>query len=107
MPLTSDTIELVAARFRALAEPVRLHLMHALRAGERTVGELVEATGFGTANVSKHLQFLHAAGFVTRTKQGLHVRYGLAGDDVLELCDVMCGRLAAEAETRRQLFAGR
>ena len=105
--LTPQKIELVAERFRALGEPARLHIMNALRTGEQTVGELVEATGFGTANVSKHLQVLHASGFVTRRKEGLFVYYGLAGDDVFRLCDIMCGRLEAEAETRRQVLAGR
>jgi DNA-binding transcriptional ArsR family regulator len=106
-PLTPQMIELVAERFRALAEPARLHIMQALRGGELTVGELVETTGFGTANVSKHLQLLHAAGFVTRRKDGLRVYYGLAGEDVFRLCDIMCGHLAAEAESRRRLIAGR
>lgn len=105
--LTPEMIELVAERFRALAEPARLHIMQALRGGEQTVGELVEATGLGTANVSKHLQLLHGAGFVTRRKDGLYVYYGLAGEDVFRLCDLMCGRLAAETEARRQLLAGR
>jgi len=100
-------IELVAERFRALAEPARLHIMNALRTGEQTVGGLVEATGLGTANVSKHLQLLHAAGFVTRRKEGLYVYYGLAGDDVFRLCDIMCGRLAAETESRRKALARR
>ena len=105
--LTPEKIELVAERFRALAEPARLHLMNALRGGEQTVGELVEATGFGTANVSKHLQLLHAAGFVTRRKDGLYVYYGLAGEDAFRLCDIMCGRLEAEAASRRKVLAGR
>lgn len=105
--LPPEIIELVAERFRALAEPARLHLMQALRGGEQTVGELAEATGLGTANVSKHLQLLHAAGFLTRRKEGLYVYYGLAGADVFRLCDIMCGRLAAEAESRRQVLAGR
>ncbi len=105
--LSPEMIELVAERFRALAEPARLHIMQALRGGEQTVGDLVEATGLGTANVSKHLQLLHAAGFVTRRKEGLYVHYGLAGEDVFQLCDIMCGRLAAEAESRRQVLAGR
>ena len=105
--LTPDMIELVAEHFRALAEPARLHLMSVLRDGEQTVGELVEATGLGTANVSKHLQVLHAAGFVTRRKAGLHVYYGLAGEDVFRLCDIMCGRLEAAAESRRGVFARR
>jgi len=100
-------IELIAERFRALAEPARLHIMQALPSGEKTVGDLVEITGLGTANVSKHLQLLHASGFVTRRKEGLFVYYGLAGEDVFRLCDIMCGRLAAEAQNRRQVLSGR
>jgi DNA-binding transcriptional ArsR family regulator len=105
--LTPEKIGLVAERFRALAEPARLHIMNTLRYGEQTVGELAESTHLGTANVSKHLQLLHAAGFVTRRKEGLRVYYGLADEDVFRLCDIMCGRLEAEAETRRRVLATR
>ncbi len=103
--LTGDMIDLVAERFRALAEPTRLQIMQELRAGEQTVGALVEATGLGTANVSKHLQQLHAANFVTRRKEGVHVYYGLAGEEVFRLCDIMCGHIEAEAAARKLLFA--
>jgi DNA-binding transcriptional ArsR family regulator len=105
--LTPEMIALVADRFRALAEPARLHIMQALRGGDHTVGELVESTGLGTANVSKHLQLLHGAGFVTRRKDGLFVYYGLAGEDVFHLCDIMCGRIAAETKGRTRVLAGR
>jgi DNA-binding transcriptional ArsR family regulator len=105
--LTPEMIELVAERFQALAEPARLQLMQALRAGERTVGELVEQTGLGTANVSKHLQLLYGAGFVTRRKEGLFVHYALASEDVFRLCDIMCGHVVAELQTRRRLLARR
>lgn len=104
---TPEKIDLVAERFRALAEPARLHILAALRSRERTVGELVEVTGFGTANVSKHLQILHAAGFVTRHKEGLFVYYGLADEDAFRLCDLVCGRLETEAVRRRKLLAAR
>ena len=33
--------------------------------------------------------------------------YGLAGEDVFRLCDIMCGRLEAEAQSRRKVLAGR
>ena len=105
--LTPEMITLVARRFAALAEPARLHIMQALRGGERTVGDLVEVTGLGTANVSKHLQLLHGTGFVTRRKEGLFVYYGLAGEDVFTLCDIMCGRLQAETKSRQKVLAGR
>jgi ArsR family transcriptional regulator len=105
--MTPEMLALVAERFRALAEPARLQMMQVLRGGEQTVGQLVEATGLATANVSKHLQLLHGAGFVTRRKEGLYVYYGLADEDVFQLCDIMCGRLASESATRRKVLAGR
>ena len=105
--LSPEMLTLVAERFRALGEPARLQLMQALRGGERTVGELVEATGLGTANVSKHLQLLHAAEFVSRRKEGLYVYYALADEDVFRLCDLMCGRIEADVERRRRALVGR
>ena len=83
----------LAERFKALGEPARLQLLMALRGGERTVGELVELTGLGQANVSKHLHQLHDCGYVTRRKEGTFAYYAIANDDVFMLCDVMCGRI--------------
>jgi DNA-binding transcriptional ArsR family regulator len=105
--LSPEKIELVAERFRALAEPARLLMMDAMRDGELTVGELAGATALGMANVSKHLQLLHAAGFVARRKEGLRVFYGLADDDVFQLCDIVCGRLETETAVRRKVLAAR
>ena len=103
--MTPEVLALVAERFKALAEPARLQIMNELRAGELTVGELVEATGLGQANVSKHLQMLHAMHFVVRRKDGLFVYYALADKTVSRLCDIMCGRLEAETKARRKLLA--
>ena len=104
-PMPTELLELVAERFRALAEPVRLQLLDTLRRGELTVGELAESTGLQPANVSKHLQLLHQLRFVSRRKEGLFVYYQLADERVLELCDVMCGRLEAELVTKMRALA--
>lgn len=101
-----ELIRLVAARFRALSDPARLQLLSTLRDGESTVSELVEATGLGQANVSKHLALLHQLGFVRRRREGLYIWYRLADRDVLRLCDLMCGRIEAEAQARGRLFEG-
>ena len=103
--LTPEVLELVADRFKVLAEPARLELLNCLRRGERTVGELAQETGLGQANVSKHLQLLHAFDFVQRRKMGLFVHYALADDRVFELCDIMCGRLGEELKARRKVLA--
>jgi len=104
--MTPALLTLVAERFKVLAEPARLQILNALRAGEKTVTELLEETGLGQANASKHLQLLHRMGFVTRRKDGLFVYYSLAGDEVFDLCDIMCDRLKLEAEARSDLLAG-
>lgn len=105
--LTPELIELIAARFKALSEPARLQILTVLRGGEKTVNEIVEATGFGQANVSKHLQSLFAAQFVGRRKEGLFTYYDLADRDVFRLCDIMCGRLEQEVAGRRKALAAR
>lgn len=105
LKLTPEVLELIADRFKVLAEPVRLQILSSLRNGERTVGDLVLETSLGQANVSKHLQILHALEFVHRRKEGLFVYYSLADDRVFELCDIMCGRLEEELKTRRKVLA--
>ncbi len=105
--MTPDVLALVSARFKALGEPARLQILNCLRAGERTVSELVEETELGQANVSKHLQLLHTTNFVSRRKEGLRVYYALADDSVVLLCDLMCGRLVAESDALQQLLAPR
>ena len=102
-----ELLEIVAARFKVLGEPARLQILNALRSGELTVTELIDATGLGQANVSKHLQLLHAHGFVARRKEGLFAYYELADRDVLKLCDVMCGRLDVETAARTRVLARR
>lgn len=104
-PLTPELLELIADRFKALAEPARLRILNALREGEKTVSELMDETGPGQANASKHLQLLYSLGFVDRRKEGLYVIYSLADEDVFNLCDIMCGRLVREAQVRSNLFA--
>jgi len=105
LKLTPELIAIIAVRFKALSEPARLEILSRLREGEMTVSELVDATGLGQANVSKHLQFLHSAGFVDRRKEGLYVYYFLADADVFRLCDLMCGRLERELTNRRKALA--
>ncbi len=105
--LTPALFTVIAARFKVLAEPARLAILDALRGGEMTVTDLVRKTRLGQANLSKHLQLLHAHGFVKRRKEGLFTWYDVADRDVFRLCDAMCGHLDAEMAARRKLVKSR
>jgi DNA-binding transcriptional ArsR family regulator len=92
--MSPQTLEAVAAQFRALAEPTRLALLQELQSGELSVNELTAAAGFSQANTSKHLAVLYAADFLRRRKQGTTVLYSIADPMVHELCKLMCARVS-------------
>jgi ArsR family transcriptional regulator len=91
--LSPEALELVAARFRVLAEPLRLRLLQTLERGERAVTALAELLDTTQPNVSKHLKLLQAAGFVSRRQDKNTAFYSLADPTVFELCDLVCTRL--------------
>ena len=92
-PLPDDLVELIARRFRAVGEPMRIRLLDHLRDGEATVGELSEALGASQQNISKHLAVLTDAGILGRRKEGNHVHYRIVDEGVLSLCEDVCGSL--------------
>jgi ArsR family transcriptional regulator len=104
--LTPEALELIAARFRVLAEPMRLRILHALGDREVTVSELVEELEAGQANVSKHLGMLLEAGIVRRRKEGLNAFYSIADASIFELCELVCSSLGERLTAQRGAVVG-
>jgi len=107
---TKDNLfEAIAAMGKAFASARRLELIDLLAQGPRAVEELAAETEQSAANTSQHLQALHAAGVVERQREGIRVRYTLAGDDVLELWSTL-QRLSAtriaEVERAARAYLG-
>ena len=91
--LPPKTVELIAQRFRAMGEPMRLRILMALEGGERTVSDIVGEHATSQANISKHLQVLTAVGLLHRRKEGLNVYYSIADPSIFKMCDMVCGSL--------------
>lgn len=92
--LSEAALALVAQRFRVLADPTRLRLLHELMPGERAVQDLAERTGLPQPTVSKQLAVLRAEGIVARRPQGLQAFYRVSDRSVASLCDLVCRGLA-------------
>jgi rhodanese-related sulfurtransferase/predicted transcriptional regulator len=90
--------EAIALMGKAFSSPRRLELLDLLAQAPRSVEEIARESGQSVANASQHLQALHAAGMVTRTREGTRVRYALAGEEALRLWlalrDASAARLA-------------
>jgi len=97
-----ELIPMVAARFKALSEPARLAILSALQTGEKSVGELVNASGRSQPNVSQHLASLLKAGLVTCRRDGNRVLYSNADPYVLKICDAVCSSLTARARAEAE-----
>jgi DNA-binding transcriptional ArsR family regulator len=91
--LSDAALHMIADRFKVLAEPMRLKILHTLWDGELTVGEIIAATNALQANVSKHLGILQQAGLVNRRRDGLNVYYRICDEMVFELCEAVCASL--------------
>lgn len=104
--LTDELLDHVAYRFKLLGEPMRLRILACLKDGEKCVQDLVEETGAGQANVSKHLSLLMNDGVVNRRKDGLHVFYFIEDETIFELCNKVCDSLEKSTENMQKAFKG-
>ncbi|MDH3724883.1 MAG: metalloregulator ArsR/SmtB family transcription factor [Thermoleophilia bacterium] len=105
-PLPQPLAEIIAERFRAIGEPMRIRILDRLRAEEATVGELAASLGTSQQNVSKHLGVLARAGIVRREKDGNTVRCAIADDSVFDLCERVCGGVADQVAELQAILAG-
>ena len=105
-PIPEDLAALIARRFRAIGEPLRVRMLDLLRDGEMSVNELASALDAGQQNVSKHLAVLADAGVVARRKEGTHVYYRILDEGVFALCEQVCGSLQSQLTTLAALVGG-
>jgi DNA-binding transcriptional ArsR family regulator len=103
-PLPDEVVELIARRFRVMADPTRIKLLDRLRTGEASVQELTEAVGGTQQNVSKHLGVLADAGIVARRKDGNFTRYRVVDEGVFRLCEDVCGSVERQLESLRDVL---
>lgn len=88
----SQNLELYALHAsicQTLANPRRLAIIDHLRAGEKSVGELMEAMEIGQANLSQHLAVMRQRGIVIPRREGANVYYRLGNPKILQACDLM------------------
>jgi len=71
--------------YAAVAEPKRRLILDLLRAGEHSVGDLVDRVGLSQPGVSKHLRVLREAGLVGARAEGKQRLYALHPQPLAEL----------------------
>ncbi len=103
--LSNEMLEMIAQRFRLLSDPMRLRILHELQQGEKSVTQLVEATGASQPNVSKHLSTLKTHGMVNRRQSGNMAYFSIGAPFVFDLCTIVCDGMRKEW-TEKQAVLG-
>lgn len=103
--MSMEALQLVAARFKTLADPMRLRILQTLEAGELSVSAITEAVESTQPNISKHLRILQETGLLARRQEGNTVYYSIADDSVFKLCDVVCSSLQERFAAHANVFA--
>lgn len=83
--LDDETARDLAEFYRALGDPTRVRIVHALAQQDLCVHELAALLPVGASAVSHQLRYLRALRLVTRQREGRLVRYSLADDHVYRL----------------------
>lgn len=92
--VSPEALTPIANYFKVLSEVSRLQILCCLESGTKNVTDIIETTGLGQANVSKHLKLLTQAGIVTRHPQGVSVFYEIADPTIFDLCKTVYNKLA-------------
>ena len=83
---------------KALADPIRLHLIEVLGNGERCVCDLTSELGMAQSKLSFHLKVLKEAGLLNAREEGRWVYYSLEPQSLQELRAWLAG-LASRCTT--------
>ena len=80
--------EFKADFFKALAHPLRISILDALRDGELTVNEISQRFNVEQANASQQLAVLRNKNIVIARKEGSNVYYHVSDKTLFKLLDV-------------------
>lgn len=100
--MTEDAILQVSEVLKAMADPMRLRILHSLHGGELSVTSIIEAVGGSQANVSRHLAVLRRAGLVDCRREGLNAFYGITDPKVFTICESVCNSIGERLDRERE-----
>jgi len=79
-------MERIAVRLKAMGNPIRLKILHALEDGELSVGQIANRVGSSQANASKQVGVLRGAGLVDSRLEGVSVCNRITDPMVFDFC---------------------
>jgi DNA-binding transcriptional ArsR family regulator len=100
--MSEEAILQVSEVLKAMADPMRLRILHSLHGGELSVTSIIETVGGSQANVSRHLAVLRRAGLVDVRREGLNAFYSITDPRVFTICESVCSTIGERLDRERE-----
>jgi DNA-binding transcriptional ArsR family regulator len=94
----------IAERLKALADPTRLKILHAIEDRELCVSDILATVGGSQANVSKHLAKMRTSGVLASRREGTSIFYRVVDPAAFTVCRTVCDALEQRAESEHRLL---
>lgn len=88
--------------FKALASPVRREILFHLRQGELAAGEIAAKFDIAAPTISRHLGVLKGAGLVSERRDGNHILYAAAQDEIAATLTDFLGAVCPTQQIQRR-----
>jgi len=104
MQPTDELFERIAERLKALADPTRLKILHAVEDRELCVSDILDVVGGSQANVSKHLSRMRTSGVLASRREGTSIFYRVVDPAAFTICRTVCDALEQRAASEHRLL---
>lgn len=94
----------IAERLKALADPTRLKILHAVEDRELCVSDILAVVGGSQANVSKHLAKMRASGVLASRRAGTSIYYRVVDPAAFTICRTVCDALEQRAASEHRIL---
>ncbi len=101
---SDEFFERIAERLKALADPTRLKILHAVEDRELRVSDILAVVGGSQANVSKHLSKMRASGVLGSRREGTSIFYRVIDPAAFTICRAVCDALEQRAAYEHRLL---
>jgi len=87
--------------FKALADPTRRKILHLLKEGEKSAGQLAESFAISAPSMSHHFNILKQADLIAARREGQVIWYSLNTTVFQDVMATLLDLFAAPDEERR------
>jgi DNA-binding transcriptional ArsR family regulator len=101
--ISEEIFYLQAELCKSFASPQRLMIIHQLKDGTKSVGELSERLNLKQSHTSQLLAVLRKAGVITPERRGNTVFYSLANPQIITACELVRAIIAEDLKRRKEI----